>query len=413
VAMPGPLAVHYIHYLGLIFVIWMTVVASQKLKSVEPSEKKQIKFVTAAVLLFVFCFGGSAIITTWSLDVPGGFVWLLGQYALLVLPVILVVLALLMSVQELKVTYAAAVRTAIIGLFVAVIALLLVTDDSETRPLMYLVLTLVMALGYFQYTSVRIENEQSEELERLAKNLKSSNRRLRKLNKLKSEFVSMTSHQLRSPLTAIRGYSSMLLEGSFGRFPKRAEEAIERIEDSSKFMAITIDDYLNMARLENGNMKYNLMDINIRDLAEQMVDDMRPVAVRKGLVMTLKTDLKSKAIVNVDSGKIRQIIHNLLDNALKFTSKGMITVFVHDDKRKKKIYVEVIDTGIGVSDNMMDNIFEKFERGDSKEVEAIHGSGLGLYTARTMAAAMNGDIIGHSEGEGKGSNFALILPLQM
>jgi signal transduction histidine kinase len=124
----------------------------------------------------------------------------------------------------------------------------------------------------------------------LTEQLAKANDRLKILDKMKSEFVSIASHQLRSPLTSIRGYASMLAEGSYGKLPEKAQEAANNIAESSKFMAMSIEDYLNVSRIEAGNMKYELSDFNLKDVAEKVVDEMRPTAMKKGLVMVFRSD---------------------------------------------------------------------------------------------------------------------------
>jgi len=160
---------------------------------------------------------------------------------------------------------------------------------------------------------------------------------------MKSEFVSIASHQLRSPLTSIRGYASMLLEGSYGKLSKKASDAINRILDSSAYMASSIEDYLNVSRIEAGNMKYELSDFNLQVEAEQVADDKRKEAIKEGLLITFKSNLTKQGIITADIGKTRQIIHNLVNNAIKYTPQGTINIFVHDDtKRKKSMWISSI-----------------------------------------------------------------------
>ncbi len=274
-------------------------------------------------------------------------------------------------------------------------------------------LVMVIALGWVLAKSIRKEIRQREEIETLAKRLKTANNRLKELDKLKSEFVSIASHQLRSPLTSIRGYASMLLEGSFGKLNDKSKEAVERISESSRSMALSVEDYLNVSRIESGNMKYELADFNIKKEAEHIADDIRPQAIKKGLLLTYKSSIDSGGIVNADIGKVRQILHNLINNSLKYTPEGQIKVFVHDDKKKKKIYVDITDTGVGMSEESLDTVFDKFIRAKNANHVNVTGTGLGLYLARKMANDMKGDIVATSEGEGEGSTFTLVLPLQL
>lgn len=271
----------------------------------------------------------------------------------------------------------------------------------------------VLIFGITLLRSVSKDIEQKEEIEKLAKKLAKYNKHLRELDQAKSEFVSIASHQLRSPLTVIRGYSSMLLEGSYGKFPTKARTPLEHMAESARMMALSIEDYLNVSRIESGNMKYELSDFNLYEIVNNICDDLRPEAMKHGLLLMCRSDLDTKAIVHADQGKTEQIIHNLINNALKYTPKGSITAYVHDDTAKNQVFVEIIDTGIGMSQKTQDSIFQKFERADNANTVNVHGTGLGLFVAKRMANAMDGDITAYSKGEGKGSHFILTLPLHL
>jgi len=270
---------------------------------------------------------------------------------------------------------------------------------------------LVGILGYILSKSVKHEIKQREEIEQLAIGLGRANERLQELDKLKSEFVSIASHQLRSPLTAIRGYGSMLREGSFGKLPETTNDPLDRINESAKLMAMSIEDFLSVSRIESGNMKYELSDFNLNEQAKHIVDDLRTEALKAGLVLYYKSDITSQGFVTADIGKTQQILHNLINNSLKYTKKGTVTVYVHESKKLKKLYIEIIDTGIGMSQETIETIFGKFTRAKNANSVNIKGTGLGLFVAREMARAMQGDITAHSKGDGKGSHFILELPL--
>ena len=266
-------------------------------------------------------------------------------------------------------------------------------------------------VGILLIRNVNKEIQNRLEIEKLMAGLARANRRLQAMDKQKSEFVSIASHQLRSPLTAIRGYASMLLEGSYGTFPSKAQKPLETIAESARMMASSIEDYLSVSRIESGNMKFDYSDFRLDEQAERVTDSLRQEATRSGLLLLFKKDLTSRSVVHADQGKVEQILHNLINNALKYTPKGSITVFLHDDTKAEKIFVEVIDTGIGMSEATQENIFHKFQRADNASSVNVHGTGLGLYVAKRMANEMKGDVCGFSEGEGKGSHFILELPL--
>jgi signal transduction histidine kinase len=283
--------------------------------------------------------------------------------------------------------------------------------EFENLIISIVTLILISVAGYFLIRSVKREVKQREEIQDLATRLAKSNERLKQLDTLKSEFVSIASHQLRSPLAAMMGYASMLRDGSYGKLSAKAQEAAVRIEESTRLMAQSVEDYLNVSRIEAGHMKYTLTDFSLRDQAEHITDDIRPLGLQNGVVMLFKTNLNGNGVVHADKGKTEQIIHNLINNSLKYTPKGTITVVVRDDVTAKKAFLDILDTGIGMSDATLHSIFTKFERGKNANSTNIHGTGLGLFTALKLAEAMNGTITARSDGEGKGSCFTLELPL--
>lgn len=203
----------------------------------------------------------------------------------------------------------------------------------------------------------------------------------------------------------------MLVEGSFGQLPQKAQEVAKRIEDSTKLMAMSIEDYLNVSRIESGNMKYNLSDFNLLELTSKICDDLRPEALKQNLILLFRSDITSGAMVNADVGKVHQIIHNLVNNSIKYTQKGSISVFMREDLKAKRIYIDISDTGIGMSQKTIDSLFQKFSRADNANSVNTSGTGLGLYVAVKMAEAMGGSISAHSEGDAKGSTFTFELPL--
>ena len=301
----------------------------------------------------------------------------------------------------------------VVALLILVASQFTYATTVTSMVLTSITLVLTALAGLIIVRSVKREIAQRQEIESLAVRLKKANKRLRELDQMKSEFVSIASHQLRSPLTSIRGYASMLLEGTYGKLSQKATEAVTRIADSSKYMAASVEDYLNVSRIEAGNMKYELMDFNLKDEASHVADDKRQEAMQKGLLVTFKSDMDTHGIVNADIGKTRQILHNLTNNALKYTPRGTITLFAHDDKKLKHMYIDLIDSGIGMKQDELEDIFGKFERAHNANQTNVTGTGLGLFVARKMARAMGGDVTAHSDGVGHGSTFRLTLPLQM
>ncbi len=283
--------------------------------------------------------------------------------------------------------------------------------STTGRVLIGITLILTCLVGIILLRSLKKEIKQREQIEGLVVDLDKANERLKVLDKMKSEFVSIASHQLRSPLTSIRGYASMLTEGSFGKLPTKAQEVSEKIAESAKYMALSVEDFLSVSRIEAGNMKYEMSDFSLKDVASKVVDEMLPIALKKGLLMVFRSDCSGSCAVHADIGKTRQILMNLIDNSMKYTPKGTITVIAHDDVKKKMMYVTIHDTGIGMSIETQSEVFDKFIRAKNANNVNVTGTGLGLYVAKKMITDMKGRVWAESEGEGKGSQFHIELPM--
>lgn len=372
-------------------------------------QKNQILVLTLSAVVFLIIFSGSDFLATLTS------IYEINLYALFALPIFLMILTFNIIEQgtfRLRGdSFAFAKLLFVIFIFVAIFNLILANDVYD------FIITSVSSVvtsgfGILLLRSASRESRQRKQIEGLAVNLEKANNRLKELDKQKSEFVSIASHQLRSPLTAIRGYVSMLQEGSYGAITTKQAEPLIRVQESAKFMAISIDDFLNVSRIESGNMKYELKDISLPEHTSSVVEDLRSDAIKRGLLLLYRSDIKSRGIINADFGKMQQILHNLINNALKYTPKGTVTVYVHDNLAAKRIYVEIIDTGIGMTKETIYKLFEKFSRAKVASSANIMGTGLGLFVAREMARAMKGDVTAHSDGVGKGSRFVLTLPLQ-
>jgi signal transduction histidine kinase len=402
---------YYYTAISYIAMIWILFLLVRAYRFADKMFKRQIVWMGVGMELFLFLFVTFIFIVTYLTNVGVLADSSLEMYGLFGQTIFMVVIAfMIVRFQTFNIGLVAA-NALIIGLLVLVGSQITFAESRTSLILTIITLFLTAVVGIILARSVSKEVKQRKRIEELVKDLAAANVRLKKLDKLKSEFVSIASHQLRSPLTSIRGYASMLLEGSFGNLPKKIAEPISRIEESAHNMALAVEDYLNVSRIESGNMKYSMTDFSLRDEVEKLTDDLRPTAIKQGLVLLFRNKLNSKGVVNADLGKTIQIAHNLINNAIKYTPKGSITVLLRDDLHKKKIYLDVIDTGIGMNQETIARVFEKFERADNANSVNVSGTGLGLYVALKMANAMAGNITAESKGDGEGSVFTLELPL--
>ncbi|MFA6392493.1 MAG: HAMP domain-containing sensor histidine kinase [Candidatus Paceibacterota bacterium] len=246
----------------------------------------------------------------------------------------------------------------------------------------------------------------NKEIERLNGELGDANEKLKGLDKLKTEFVSLASHQLRSPLTAIKGYASMLMDGDYGEMTKEAKEAIDRMYQSSKNLTIVVEDLLNVTKIESGGMKFEMAPFDLSIIVEDEVKDFSIATEKKGLKLNFEKDSDTSFMVNGDKEKIRQIIINFIDNSVKYTKEGSVNVSVKNQNNKVVFCVK--DTGMGMTEEVKDSLFQKFARGDGARMNTT-GTGLGLYLAKQIVEAHKGRVWVESEGEGKGSAFFMEL----
>jgi signal transduction histidine kinase len=270
-------------------------------------------------------------------------------------------------------------------------------------------LATVLVVGGFLVKSVMDEVRRKDELEETTKQLIAANEELRRLDVAKSEFISIASHQLRTPLSAIKGYVSLMLEGSYGAVNPTLQDALDKVYLINRHLASLVDDLLSITRIESGNVQYTFVPMRLEALAAELVDMFMVLARSRELSLVMKSPAKPLPKLMLDEGKMREVISNLIDNALKYTKKGTVTVSVEGDERAVRLIVE--DTGAGITAEDMPRLFEKFIRSRNTSVIDVSGTGLGLYVSRNFVGAHGGRIWAESEGLGKGSKFIVELPV--
>lgn len=294
-------------------------------------------------------------------------------------------------------------------LWVSAFAQIIVSESVSGVLFNVGILLLVIILGILLIRSVYKEIEQRELIEVQRKELEAANERLKELDRLKSEFVSIASHQLRSPLTAVKGYASLVLDGTLGAISGGVKDAMQKIFDSSNLMALSVEDFLNVSRIEQGRMKYEFAAVDLHKLVQTTVEELYPTVKNKGLKLDFETDGASGYNAKADVGKLKQVIGNLIDNAIKYTPAGAIEVRLFKAESGKKIRIAIKDSGVGIPKETLGKLFDKFVRAKNANQVNTTGTGLGLYVAKQLIEAHGGKIWVESEGEGKGSTFFIEL----
>lgn len=299
-------------------------------------------------------------------------------------------------------------------LFISLIITVLFAEIFITSSFLDLLIktgiTLVVIFSSsFLVESVKREIKSKDKIIRLSHDIEIISKRLKVLDKKKSDFLSIASHHLRDPLTAIKGYASMILDGSFGDLSRPVREAVEKIFDSSERLITMISDFMDISRIESGDMNYNFADVDMREMVLELASEMKPSAAHAHLPIDVVVDDEGAAgvpFVTVgDAGKLRQVISNLIDNSIKYTPHGNISMRLSMSPDKKKIIFSQSDTGIGMSALTKEKIFRKFSRADGVSKVYTEGTGLGLYVAKEIIKKHEGRIWAESKGEGQGSTF--------
>lgn len=247
-----------------------------------------------------------------------------------------------------------------------------------------------------------------QKINNATRELRNSNMMLRKLDKIKDEFVSIASHQLRTPLTSVKGYISMILDGDAGKINNQQRELLGEAFISSERMVHLINDFLNVSRLQTGKFMIDKKPTDLSKVVGEEIDSLRPSAVSRGIEFIYKPP-KDIPILDIDEGKIRQVIMNFADNSLYYSDKDTkVKIDLHIEDNE--IVFTVKDRGIGVPKNEQAQLFSKFYRASNARLRRPDGTGVGLFLAKKVIDAHKGQIVFESS-EGKGSTFGFRLPI--
>ena len=226
------------------------------------------------------------------------------------------------------------------------------------------------------------------------------------LDKLKTLFLSIASHQLRTPLTGIKGYAGMIIDGNFGNISAKVKEILEDVYANANRLIRLVNTFLNVSRIESSKFTISREEHDLVPILKKIVAELRLTAKDKGLKLSLESEVDS-LVVSVDADKIEDVLINLVDNALKYTPEGgEVKVKLAD--LGNRVRVEVKDTGQGVKSSEIKSLFSKFVRG-SRALDRS-GTGLGLYIAKRIIEAHKGEIGVESDDVGRGSCFWVEMP---
>jgi len=232
--------------------------------------------------------------------------------------------------------------------------------------------------------------------------------KIKEVDKMKDEFISMASHELRTPVTVIKGYAEMMLEEEGKSLTKEGQEYLSIINTSTERLGDLIEDLLNVSRIEQGRLKIETKESDIQPIIEEVVKEMSIQAKQKNLDLIFEINNNIKDSIKIDEDRFKQVLINIIGNSIKYTNEGSIEIKALN--KNDKLVITIKDTGIGMSAKEREHLFEKFYRVKNKKTEDVVGTGLGLWITKQIVEIMEGSISVDSI-EDVGTQITLEFPL--
>ena len=403
-AIEGVLFTSYYHLFGAFVILWILALAIKRYRrAIEFHEKTQIALFALGIELFLTSFFVAGYVASLfdSFEI--------GIYGLFGMPIFMAFLGYL--IVKFK-----AFDIKLIGTQALVIVLIILTGSqffyvkTHTNFILTIITFILVVLsGFFLIQSFKRSEERKAELQLMADRLAISNDRLREIDNTKTEFISIASHQLRTPLTSIKGYCALILEGAYGKLTLPLQEIINRIIFSNERLINLVENLLNISRMEAGRMEYDFQLHHIETVLNELYATFSFAAQTKHLAFTISLPENPLPLIRIDKQKIQEVFSNLIDNAIKYTSEGSVTIIVDRNPDTRRTRITIKDSGIGIPKSELPYLFVKFSRG--KDINRLHanGTGLGLYVAKNIIEAHKGKIYIESEGAGQGTSFVVEL----
>lgn len=412
----GPLYIYFTIY------FWTVVICGALILLKTCFEKKgieRLQLIYLAVAQIGFLGGGSVFFLTFNINIPP---YLLSFFA--IYPILITYAISRHHLFELRVV---ATEFFIFTIWIfLLIRVLLSINNTQESIINLIILFSVLFFGVLLMRSATKEIKQKEELEKLAKEIKvayevektahltekKAREELETLDIAKDQFLLAIEHHLRTPLTAMLGYSDILLNGAVGKQPKKQKEITEKFQVSTKSLIKMVNDFLDVTQFQLGKEVITLKEgVDIVSIINEIISDLKFEIEKKKIYLNLeKTDEVFQ--ISADREKLKAGLYNLVDNAVKYTNNGGVVVKIEKNNAKNILKIIIKDTGIGILPQNIPTLFGKtFERGSEAKKVFTTGRGIGVYIAGKIVKAHKGNIKVESLGEGKGSTFTIELPI--
>ncbi len=407
-AVPGVLYHFYLLNFFFIFIYASYLLIKAYLKTKDQTKKKQLFFILLGIVLTIV--GGSTNYFLWyGVPIP--------PYGN-IFGASFVILTIYTIVRYRFLDFKLITSETVLLILNLILLFRLIISSNFTEMIINGILLLsTLFLSAILIKSVYNEIEKNKNILELVSILETINTKLKIFDRQKTEFLSIASHQLRTPLSIINGYISLIEEGTYGKVNNELLKVIKNLEMSNNRLINLVDNFLNISRIEQGRLKFGFIRFDLVELTKNVISELdgkinnslinenRKFKKRRKII--LKTTDKSVNIY-ADKDKIRHVIFNYIDNAIKYSENDII---VNIKKEKEKVSVSVIDHGVGFSKSDLSNLFQKFYRAKNVENSNVEGTGLGIYLCRKFIEHHHGKVWAFSKGVGMGSEFGFWLPL--
>jgi signal transduction histidine kinase len=384
--------------------------AARRKMSTGSIERKQINFiffgfllsVSVAIIVNIFLQPFFNISLAWSR------IGLYGMVFLVLFPAYAILRHGLLSVSMI------AAEIFIMGTELLLLIPIFDFNQINTDPWHYFLNVIIFlaasVFGYLIVKSVRREIILREKVTNLAHSLEKANLRLQELDRQKTEFLSIASHQLRTPLSILKGYIELIKDGGYGKPTKGIVEILNNMDSSNEHLIKLADEFLNISRIEQGRTKFVFKVDDVFTVIEDVKKELSLKAKDKNIEL-VSAKHGTVPLTEMDAEKVRHVVFNFVDNAIKYSDDGKILISLESEDGG--VTVRVRDEGIGFNKVDEANFFQKFYRGENVKGTNVTGTGLGLYVCRKFIEAHGGKVWAHSPGLGKGGEFGFWLPLKV
>lgn len=390
--------------ISIIILIWVCI---KRYFSIVKTDifRKEVLYVSISIISFLILFTGSNIIGQLTEIQEISF---LGSLGMVIFLGILVYLIVRFHTFNIKLLASQALVWVLVFLIGSQFFFIKVPINFVLTGITFLG---VIVFGQFLINSVKKEIEQKEKLQNLTIELVENNKKLKAFDLMKSKFLSLASHQLRNPISTIVACTSMFLDGSFGQISELQKKMLTQMFQGAQDMNDSVEKYLTIAKIDQGGLQYNLEKLDLCQLTESITERQKLAAEKRNLALSFETDIQPPCFVNGDKVQLKQVIQNLIDNAIKYTKEGWIKVKLSKDEVSGKVRLAVSDSGMGIKPEIISELFKEFSRGEGAKVD-VGGSGIGLFLAKEIIEkGHHGRIWAESDGADKGSTFIAELPL--